>query len=106
MSAPAVVPRVEQTDGRRAKRRAEQAPLSRPEGRTFEAAVPAGEDPARYAHLLRQIRDAALTGARSPAAPRPLVDDSWQRAIGIGMDPDHGRDLPENIGPAEVEARR
>ena len=74
--------------------------------RSFEAAVPAGEDPARYAHLLRQIRDAALSGARSPAAPRPLVDDSWQRAIGIGMDPDHGRDLPENIGPAEVEFRR
>ena len=74
--------------------------------RSFEAAVPAGEDPARYAYLLRQIRDAALSGARSPAAPRPLVDDSWQRAIGIGMDPDHGRELPENIGPAEVEFRR
>ncbi|MET0863220.1 MAG: GAF domain-containing protein [Nakamurella sp.] len=74
--------------------------------RSFEAAVPAGEDPARYAHLLRQIRDAALSGARSPAAPRPLVDDSWQRAIGIGMDPDHGRELPDNIGPAEVEFRR
>jgi len=74
--------------------------------RSFEAAVPAGEDPARYAHLLRQIRDAALSGGRSPAAPRPLVDDSWRRAIGIGMNPDHGRELPENIGPAEVESRR
>ncbi len=72
----------------------------------FEAAVPAGEDPARYAYLLRQIRDAALSGARSPAAPRPLVDDSWQRAIGIGMDPDHGHDLPERVGSAEVEFRR
>ncbi|MEP6559821.1 MAG: GAF domain-containing protein, partial [Nakamurella sp.] len=66
----------------------------------------AGEDPARYAHLLRQIRDAALSGARSPAAPRPLVDDSWRRAIGIGMDPDHGRELAQNVGPAEVEFRR
>src|ERR1700712_4675145 len=74
--------------------------------RSFEAAVPAGEDPARYAHLLRQIREAALSGARSPVVARPLVDDSWQRAIGIGMDPDHGRELPENIGPAEVEFRR
>ena len=74
--------------------------------RSFEAAVPAGEDPARYAHLLRQIRDAALSGARSPAAPRPLIDESWRRAIGIGMDPDHGRDIAENVGPAEVEFRR
>lgn len=74
--------------------------------RSFEAAVPAGEDPAQYAHLLRQIRDAALSGARRPASARPLVDDSWRRAIGIGMDPDHGRDLPANIGPAEIEFRR
>ena|SRR6478672_2220695 len=74
--------------------------------RSFEAAVPAGEDPARYAHLLRQIRDAALSGGRSPAAARPLVDDSWQRAIGIGIDPDHGHEPPDRIGTAEVEFRR
>ncbi len=106
MSAPAVVPRVEQTDGRRAKRRAEQAPLSRPEGRTFEAAVPAGEDPVRYAHLLRQIRDAALSGERAPAAPRSIVDASWRRTIGFGMDPDRGRELPDAVGADEVEHRR
>ena len=23
-----------------------------------------------------------------------MVDESWQRAIGVGMDPDHGRELP------------
>ena len=49
-------------------------------GRLFEAAVPAGEDPGRYASVLRQIRDAALAGARPPATPRPLIDDSWRRA--------------------------
>ncbi len=48
--------------------------------RSFEAAVPAGEDPVRYAHLLGRIRDAALAGERSPAAARPLVGDSWRRA--------------------------
>ena len=100
MSAPAVVPRVEQTDGRRAKRRAEQAQIGRPEGRTFEAAVPAGEDPVRYAHLLRQIRDAALSGSRAPAAARPIVDDFVAATIGVGMDPDHGRELPDAVGPA------
>jgi hypothetical protein len=75
-------------------------------GRLFEAAVPAGEDPGRYAHVLRQIRDAALAGARPPASARPLVDDSWRRTLGYGMDPDHGRSLPDPIGPEEVEHRR
>ena len=106
MSAPAVVHRVEQTNGRRAKRRAEQAQIGRPEGRTFEAAVPAGEDPVRYAHLLRQIRDAALSGERAPAAPRSIVDASWRRTIGFGMDPDRGRELPDAVGADEVEHRR
>jgi hypothetical protein len=75
-------------------------------GRLFEAAVPAGEDPGRYAHLLRQIRDAALSGARPPATARPLIDDSWRRTIGHGMDPDRGRALPDPLGPEEVEHRR
>ncbi len=74
--------------------------------RSFEAAVPAGEDPVRYAHLLGRIRDAALAGERSPAAARPLVGESWRRALGIGMDPDRGRPLPEAVGPDEVEFRR
>jgi hypothetical protein len=75
-------------------------------GRSFEAAVPAGEDPVRYAQLLRQIRDAALSGDRAPAAPRSLVDDSWRRTLGFGMNPDHGRDLPAAVGPDEIEVRR
>ena len=62
------------------------------QGRSFEAAVPAGEDPVRYARLLRQIREAALSGDRAPAAARPLVDDSWRRTLGFGMDPDRGRE--------------
>lgn len=72
----------------------------------FEAAVPAGEDPGRWAQALRRIRDAALTGAHPPAAPRPLIDDSWRRTLRYGMDPDVGRDLPAALGPDEVEHRR
>ena len=72
----------------------------------FEAAVPAGEDPVQYARLLRDIRDAALSGRRSPAAPRSLVNDSWRRTLSFGMDPDHGRDLPYVAGPDEIEYRR
>jgi hypothetical protein len=75
-------------------------------GHLFEAAVPAGEDPGRYARLLRQIRDAALAGARPPASARPLVDDSWRRTLGYGMDPDRGRSLSDPLGSEEVEHRR
>ena len=73
--------------------------------RSFEAAVSAGQDPARYAHLLRQIRDAALSCGRAPAA-RPIANDSWRRTLERGMDPDRGRELPTTVGPDEVESRR
>ena len=72
----------------------------------FEAAVPAGEDPGAYAHLLRRIRDAALSGDRPPAAPRDLVGDSWRRTVGFGVDPDRGREPAAALGPDEVEDRR
>lgn len=74
--------------------------------RDFEAAVPAGADPREYARLLGRIRDAALSGGSAPAAPRALVNDSWQRTLDFGMDPDHGRTLPDAADQAEVEHRR
>lgn len=102
MSASVLVTRVDRQDDRGTRREPEHSPPTR----SFEAAVPAGEDPVRYAHLLRQIRDAALAGERAPAAPRSIVDASWRRTIGFGMDPDHGRDLPDAVGADEVEHRR
>ena len=72
----------------------------------FEAAVPAGEDPARYATLLSQVRDATLAGEPGPAAPRPVIDDSWRRTIRYGVDPDHGRDPDAPASTDEVEHRR
>jgi hypothetical protein len=72
----------------------------------FEAAVPAGEDPVRYAALLSRVRDAALAGEPRPAAPRPVIDDSWRRTIDFGVDPDHGRDLDQPVDRDEVEHRR
>ncbi|MEV4440990.1 GAF domain-containing protein [Streptomyces sp. NPDC049577] len=57
------------------------------------------------AELLPAIRDAALTGGRPPAPPRPLIGQSWHRARRRGLDPDVGR--PAVPLPAdEVEHRR
>lgn len=72
----------------------------------LEAAVPAGEDPVRYARLLRQVRDATLAGHRPPATPRRLIGDSWRRTIGFGVDPDQGKDLTGLVRTEEVEHRR
>ena len=72
----------------------------------FEAAVPAGEDPVRYAQLLRRVRDATLAGARPPATPRPVIGDSWRRTIRFGVDPDQGKDLAGQVRLDEVEHRR
>lgn len=72
----------------------------------LEAAVPAGEDPVRYARLLRRVRDATLAGDQPPAAPRPLIRDSWRRTMRFGVDPDQGRDLACPARIEEIEHRR
>ena len=72
----------------------------------FEAAVPAGEDPVRYAQLLRRVRDATLAGDRPPATPRPVISDSWRRTVRFGVDPDHGKNLDSKARLDEVEHRR
>lgn len=72
----------------------------------FEAAVPAGEDPVRYAQLLRRVRDATLAGDRPPATPRPVIGDSWRRTIRFGVDPDRGKELAGQARLDEVEHRR
>lgn len=85
---------------------ADNEPMSHGAGGPFEPAVPAGADPGRHAHLLRQVRDAALSGEHPPASPRPLVSDSWRRTQRLGVDPDHGKALPGALDVAEVEHRR
>ena len=77
----------------------------RPRSPSFEAAVPAGEDPVRYAQMLRRVREAILSGERSPATPRLLIADSWRRTIRFGVDPDRDKDpVPGRL--EEVEQRQ
>lgn len=83
-----------------------QRRTARRQAARFEAAVPAGEDPVRYAKLLRRVREATLAGDRPPATPRPVISDSWRRTIGFGVDPDRGKDLAGQARIDEVEHRR
>ncbi len=50
-------------------------------------------DPLERARLLARIRDAVLSGAPAPAAPRPVVSDSWERSLAARVDPEHGGPL-------------
>jgi hypothetical protein len=54
-----------------------------------EPAVAVGEDPRRYAMLLSAVYDATMTGSRAPARPRQVVEESWNRLLAKGVDPDH-----------------
>lgn len=49
-----------------------------------------GRDPRAHARTLARIHDAAVTGARLPGAPRPVIEDSWRRVRTRGVDPDTG----------------
>ncbi|RZU23916.1 GAF domain-containing protein [Streptomyces sp. BK239] len=50
----------------------------------------AAVDAARAARVLSEVRDARLAGRRSPVAPRPVIEQSWQRVLRSGVDPDAG----------------
>lgn len=50
----------------------------------------AGRDTAQAARLLSDVRAARLTGQRPRLAPRPVIDQSWDRMLRSGVDPDHG----------------
>jgi hypothetical protein len=71
----------------------------------LETAVPAGADPRRYAKLLARVHAATLAGAPRPRDPRPVIDESWRRLLGRGIDPDRGGD-PSPVPVEELERPR
>ncbi|MFE9022822.1 GAF domain-containing protein [Streptomyces sp. NPDC007808] len=48
------------------------------------AAVDAG----RAARVLSEVRAATLSGGRGPVPPRPVIEQSWERMMRSGLDPD------------------
>ncbi|MFI5873662.1 GAF domain-containing protein [Streptomyces sp. NPDC051445] len=49
----------------------------------------AAVDAARAARVLNEVRDARLAGQRTRVAPRPVIEQSWDRMLRSGVDPDH-----------------
>jgi hypothetical protein len=49
----------------------------------------AGLDSARAARVLSEARAATLSGQRAPVAPRPVIEQSWERVLRGGVSPRH-----------------
>ena len=71
----------------------------------LEAALPAGEDPRRHAHMLARLREDTLSGSAPQGVPRPVIAASWQRMNRLGLDPDQNEHA-RVLGSDEVERRR
>ncbi|MDQ1007576.1 hypothetical protein QFZ82_002061 [Streptomyces sp. V4I23] len=62
-------------------------------------------DTAEALRLLKGVRDAALSGRRPQVGPRTDIDESWQRMLRGGVDPD--KDRRAGVLPLEeIERRR
>lgn len=72
----------------------------------LEPAVQAGDDPREFAHVLSAVHDAAMSGGRMPARPRPVIDDSWRRLQAAGLDPDADSGIGRLLDLDELEERR
>ncbi|MFC9060064.1 GAF domain-containing protein [Streptomyces sp. NPDC057074] len=65
----------------------------------------AAVDAARAARMLSEVRSARLSGGQAPVAPRPVIEQSWERVLRSGVDPD--RDVRSGLlSPEEVRRRR
>lgn len=55
----------------------------------LDTALPSGADAREHAILLRRVHDALLSGRPTPGPLRPVIEDSWGRMRGFGIDPDN-----------------
>ncbi|MER8219276.1 GAF domain-containing protein [Streptomyces sp. NPDC094143] len=64
----------------------------------------AAVDTTRAARLLSEVRSARLSGRRVPVPPRPVIEQSWERMLRGGVDPE--RDVRADPLPREEVQRR
>ncbi|SOR78261.1 Acetoin dehydrogenase operon transcriptional activator AcoR [Streptomyces chartreusis NRRL 3882] len=65
----------------------------------------AAADTTRAARVLSEVRSARLSGQPAPVSPRRVIEQSWERMLRSGVDPDHDfrADL---LSREEVQRRR
>ncbi len=69
------------------------------------SAISSGTDLSQHARDLLRVHHAVIGGGRAPHRPRALVERSWSRALGFGLDPDtNNRRDPMRF--EDVERRR
>jgi hypothetical protein len=68
-------------------------------------AVRPGTDLSEHARELRRVHHAVIGGGRYPVRPRPLVERSWSRVLGFGLEPDQ-ENRRDPMPFEEVERRR
>jgi hypothetical protein len=69
------------------------------------SAIRPGTDLSQHARDLRRVHHAVIGGGRAPQRPRALVERSWSRVLGFGLNPDaHNRRDPMCF--SDVERRR
>ncbi|GAA2340621.1 helix-turn-helix domain-containing protein [Streptomyces cuspidosporus] len=61
--------------------------------------------PAESARLMSVMREAALSRGRLPLPARPVIGQSWDRMLRLGLDPERGS-APRLLGIEELERRR
>ncbi|MEU5750665.1 GAF domain-containing protein [Streptomyces sp. NPDC047829] len=64
----------------------------------------AAVDTTRAARMLSEVRSARLSGGRAPVAPRPVIEQSWDRMLRSGVDPEH--DFRAGLLPLDEVRRR
>jgi hypothetical protein len=69
------------------------------------SAIAPGTDLSQHARVLTRVHDAVLGGSAPPVRPRGVVERSWSRVLGLGLDASHPR-LRDPLPFAEVEGRR
>ncbi|WP_338783873.1 GAF domain-containing protein [Streptomyces sp. DG1A-41] len=65
----------------------------------------AAVDTTRAARVLSEVRSARLSGQRAPAQPRRVIEQSWERMMRSGVDPDHDF-RADPLSREEVQRRR
>ncbi len=71
-----------------------------------EPAVQPGDDPRKYAEILTAVYDATMAGDRSPARPRTVIGESWERLMSQGISPDQQPDTGTGMTPGDLEMHR